>query len=227
MTSGPFPPVQQYPSQEPAPQGQPPYGQPMGQIPQQYPSSGYPSYTAPSAPAQKSGGNSVLIILIAILAVASIAGWALYFVKNNALNLANADISKKTSEISDLNSELDTANGEIADLNKEITKKDATISDLNSQITDMTNSYICSGVSIDSFTFSSADSVLDSLETYVQNTYGYFTSSGGAFLQTYGDSALLYVNQGDYSYYFVAYFGSESKTGNNRIYDVNNECFIQ
>ena len=47
----------------------------------------------------------------------------MYIAKNNALNLANADISKKTSEISDLNSELDTANGKIADLNKEITKK--------------------------------------------------------------------------------------------------------
>ncbi len=227
MTSGPFPPAQQYPPQEPAPQGQQPYGQPMGQIPQQYPSSGYPSYPAPGAPTQKSGGNTVLIILVAVLALASIAGWALYFIRNNALNLANADIARKNSEISDLNSDLDTANDKIADLNKEITTKNSTISSLNSEIADMTNSYVCSGASIDSFDFYDADSVLASLETYVDNTYGYFTSSGGAYLQEYGDSAVLYVNQGSYSYYFVAYFGSESKTGENRIYDINNECFIQ
>jgi hypothetical protein len=227
MTSGPFPPAQQYPPQEPAPQGQQPYGQPMGQTPQQYPASGYPSYPAPSAPQTKSGGNTVFIILISVLALLSIGGWALFFVKNNALNLANDDIAKKTSEISDLNSDLDTANAKIASLNKDVASRDSKISTLNSQITEMTNSYVCSGASISSFDFDSTQSVLDSLETYVNNTYGYFTTSGGAFLQEYGDSALLYVNQGSYSYYFVAYFGTESKTGDNRIYDINQECFIQ
>jgi cell division protein FtsL len=234
MTSGPFPPAQQYPPQEPAPQGQQPFGQqPYGQQPyvqtpqQQYSSTGYPTYSVPGAPEKKSGGNTVLVILIVILALVSIGGWAMFFVKNNALNLANANITKKTSEISDLNSELDTANGKITDLNKQVKDKDSKIASLNGQITELTNSYICSGVSADSFSFYDANSVLDSLETYVDNTYGYFTSSGGTYLQNYGESALLYVNQGDYSYYFIAYFGDESKTGGNRIYDINNECFIE
>lgn len=200
----------------------------MGQVPQQqYPSSGYPSFGSPSVPEKKSGGNTVFVILIVVLALVSIGGWAMFFVKNNALNLANADINKKTSEISDLNSELDTANGKITDLNKQVKDKDSKIATLNGQINDMTASYICSGVSADSFSFYDANSALDSLETYVDNTYGYFTSSGGSYLQSYGESALLFVNQGDYSYYFIAYFGDESKTGGNRIYDVNNECFIQ
>lgn len=204
---------------------QQPYGQPYGQT-NPYSSNGSPTY--PTTPTKKSGGGSAfLVIMVVVLALAAIGGWAMYYIRNNALNLANEDIARKTTEISNLNSDLDTANTKIADMTKQIKDKDSKIASLNGQITELTNSYICSGASISSFSFYDADSVLDSLETYVENTYGYFTSSGGAYLQEYGDSALLYVNQGDYSYYFIAYFGSESKTGDNRIFDINNECFIQ
>jgi cell division protein FtsL len=214
------------PNQYQQPSVQQPYGQqPYGQS-SQYAPTGSQAY--PGIPEKKSGGgNAFLIIMVVVLALAAIGGWALYYIRNNALNLANAEIAKKNTEISNLNSDLDTANAKITDMTKQIKDKDSKIASLNGQITELTNSYICSGVSISSFSFYDADSVLDSLETYVNNKYGYFTSSGGAYLQNYGDSAVLYVNQGDYSYYFVAYFGGESKTGGNRIYDINNECFIE
>jgi outer membrane murein-binding lipoprotein Lpp len=230
MSFGTVPPPQVPPAQEPASQVPQSYGQPYTPQPQ-YGQPGYPSYSG--TPEKKSSGNTGLVITLVVLAVAAIGGWVLYFIKNNALNLANADISQKTTEISNLNSSLDTANGEIDTLSSQLAAAKSDANRYSAQVTQMTSLYKCPGISLSSFSFGnkSNDSVLSSLERYVSSNYGTVVDSTWTFLTPLTEpeftSIHLIATSDDQIYSFVVYFADDSKTGKNRIYFVNDECYIE
>jgi hypothetical protein len=224
MTTGQFPPPQVPPPQDPYNQSvyPPSYSAPV-------PPTGYSPY--PAEPAKKSGGNAVLIILMIVFALAAIVGWALYMMKNNALNLANTDITNKTNEIAGLNTNLRSANANIDTLTRQLTASKTEATRFSAQVDELTETYICSGLSASDFDFYTNNDMNNSLVSFIGSNFGTVTDYDWTYLTPLTDSALTALHLVQTSdgeiYTFVVYYSADSKTGDNRIYFVNYECYIE
>jgi hypothetical protein len=223
-----YPPAQapqsSYPPAQQAPQPQSPYS--PGQMP---PSSSYPYNYGQTKP-KGNGGKIALIIIVVVLALATISGWVLFYLRNTALDLANKDIADKSSQIDSLNSTVASDNSKISDLtskNKTLTQNLADSEQKANELSAKVDKMICANTSQYSFNFSSSDTITSSLRSYVAQTQGTVKFSLWTYFWPDMDTAeLLIWNTSDEMFAYEITFAYDSKTGENKIYNVLDECFM-
>jgi hypothetical protein len=187
-----------------------------------------PMPLTPAKPAKK--GNAAVVILsicLGLMVLAAVGGWILYYIKNNALDLANSDIANKTVEIAKLNSDLTAANADIESLNKDLKKSKAETAGYVKQISQLKQYYKCSDISIEDFDFSSPQMMEISLLLYVFTEYGEPGDYDGGYINNYDSTSMVMFVYDQEIFVFVVYYENDSKKDADRIFFANEECFIE